>query len=158
MGGDRLATIDMGWNRGLCPFWGSWVPISHNVAWAEAYLHTKWYPDASSRLATIDMGRKLGSVPPFLWGGELGPHVTQSCLGLRPYQVASWSIQPYGHNRHGPKIWWRCAPLGEGELGPHLTQCGQGRGLPPCQVSSWSVNCLAIIHQCYRQDRQTTVG
>jgi len=32
-----------------------------------------------------------------------------------------------------------CAPLGEGELGPHLTQCGQGRGLHACQVSSWSV-------------------
>jgi len=29
--------------------------------------------------------------------------------------------------------------LGEGELGPHLTQCGQGRGLPACQVSSWSI-------------------
>jgi len=26
-----------------------------------------------------------------------------------------------------------------GEMGPHLTQCGQGRGLPPCQVSSWSI-------------------
>jgi len=29
-----------------------------------------------------------------------------------------------------------CDPLGEGELGSHLTQCGQGRGLPACQVSS----------------------
>jgi len=29
---------------------------------------------------TIDMGRKLGAVPPF-WGvGELGPHLTQSYL------------------------------------------------------------------------------
>jgi len=26
-----------------------------------------------------------------------------------------------------------------GELGPHLTQCGRGRGLPPCQVSFSSV-------------------
>jgi len=24
--------------------------------------------------------------------------------GLPPHQVASWSIQPFGHNRHGPKI------------------------------------------------------
>jgi len=31
-----------------------------------------------------------------------------------------------------------CAPLGE--LGPHLTQCGLRRGLPPCQVSSRSPN------------------
>jgi len=31
------------------------------------------------------------------------------------------------------------APLGEGELGPKLTRCGQGWGLPACQVSSWFV-------------------
>ena len=38
-----------------------------SVAWAEAYLRTKWHLDPSSRLATIDMGRKLGgvAVPPF---------------------------------------------------------------------------------------------
>jgi len=38
----------------------------------------------------------------------------------------------------GRKLGELC-PLGEGELGPHLTQCGQGWGLPPCQVSSWSM-------------------
>jgi len=31
-----------------------------------------------------------------------------------------------------------CAHFGERELSPHLTQCGRGRGLPPCQVSSSS--------------------
>jgi len=37
------------------PFWGGdWV------SWAEAYIHTKWHLDASSRLAIIEMGRKLG--------------------------------------------------------------------------------------------------
>jgi len=32
--------------------------------------------------------------------GELGPHLTQCGMGrgLSPYQVASWSIQPFGHN------------------------------------------------------------
>ena len=35
--------------------------------------------------------------------------------------------------------WKLPPPLEEGELGPHLTQCGQGRGLPACQVSSWSI-------------------
>ena len=44
---------------------GSWVPIEHKVAWAETYLHTKWYLDASSRLATIKMGGKLGLCPFF---------------------------------------------------------------------------------------------
>ena len=34
-------------------FGGSWVPIKHNVAWAEAYLHTKWHLHPSYRLVTI---------------------------------------------------------------------------------------------------------
>jgi len=37
--------------------------VVYNVAWPEAYLCTKWCLDPSSRLATIDMGRKLGVVP-----------------------------------------------------------------------------------------------
>jgi len=53
--------------------------------------------------------------------------ITQFCLSRGPpsYQVASWSIEPFGHNR---KL-GGCAPLGEGDLGPHLTQCGQGHTL-----------------------------
>jgi len=66
-------------------------PLYHNVALAEAYLHAKWHIDPSSRLATIDMDRKLGGSDPFFGGGELGPHLTQCCLGrnLPSYQVAS---------------------------------------------------------------------
>ena len=47
---------------------------------------------------------KRGLLCSFL--GELGPHLTQCHLGqgLPPYQVASWYIQPFGHNRHGLKI------------------------------------------------------
>jgi len=41
---------------------------SNSVAGAEAYLRTKWHLDPSSRLATIDMGRKLGALLLF-WGG-----------------------------------------------------------------------------------------
>jgi len=75
-----------------------------------AYLRTKWYPDQYSHLATIDMGQKLGGCAPrkgtALSWEKLGPHVTQCRLGpaLPPYQVASRSIQPFGHNRHGSKI------------------------------------------------------
>jgi len=40
--GDRLATIDMGRKEGaavpLSREGRSWVPIKHNVAWAEVYL------------------------------------------------------------------------------------------------------------------------
>jgi len=34
---------------------------------------------------------------------------------------------------------WQSAPFWEGELGFHLTQCGLGRRLPPCQVPSWAI-------------------
>jgi len=47
----------------------------NSVAWAEAYLRTKWRLAPSSRLATIDTGRKLGLYP--LEGVvELGQHQT----------------------------------------------------------------------------------
>ena len=41
-------------NWGAVPLWGrwSWVPIQHNVARAEAYLHAKFHLP-SNRLATI---------------------------------------------------------------------------------------------------------
>ena len=53
---------------------------------SEAYLRTKWHLDPSSRLVTIDMGRKLGAAVPvsFLGEGEgtgIGPHLTQRGLG-----------------------------------------------------------------------------
>jgi len=80
---------------------------------------SQWHLSPSSRLATTDMGRKLGAV--FLWGGELitqimcrqfsGKDVNVSSIlspsntmwpwqGLSPFQVSFWSIQPFGHNRH----------------------------------------------------------
>jgi len=83
----------MGQKWGCCaPFGESWVPIYHNVAWAEAYLHTKWHLDhPSSRLVTTDMGGKLGADVPLFWEGELGPHLTQCGLGrvLHPCELAS---------------------------------------------------------------------
>jgi len=75
-------------------------------------------------LATTDMGRKrrraTESPSNTIWPG------------LRPTSVPSGilTIQLFGHNRHGLKI---------GELGPHLTQCRLGWGLPPYQVASWSI-------------------
>jgi len=71
---------------------GSLAP-SNNVAWAEAYLRTKWHLDTSSSLLTIDTGQKIGEergLCPF-WEGELGAHLTQCRLsqGLPPYQVTS---------------------------------------------------------------------
>jgi len=47
---------------GLRPLFGERGAVSpcNTVACAEAYLHTKWHLDPSSRLATTDVGRKLG--------------------------------------------------------------------------------------------------
>jgi len=39
------------------------------VAWAEAYLCTKWHLDPSSHLATTDIGRKLVELCPFFEEG-----------------------------------------------------------------------------------------
>jgi len=66
----RLATINMGRKPmgGLCPLLGGTGPSSNTtLAWAKAYLCTKWHLDPSIRLAITDMGRKLRGVPPF-WG------------------------------------------------------------------------------------------
>ena len=103
--GYRLATIEMDRRGERCyaPFGGGRVsPHLTQCDWAEAYLRTKWHLDPSSRLATIDMGQKVGGTNTGrklgvwvglcpLFGGELGPHLTQSGLGrgLAPYQVAS---------------------------------------------------------------------
>jgi len=75
------------------------------------------------RLATIDMDQKLECCAPFFLGGgkgELSPCVTQCDLGrgLPSYKVASRSIQPFGHNRYGPKIGKGCAPFGRGSWVP----------------------------------------
>jgi len=66
-------------------------------------------------ITIINIGRKFRG---------LGPHLTQSPpgWGLPPCQVPSWSIQPFGHNKHGPKIW----------LLPFL---GRGKG-SPCNTKS----------------------
>ena len=58
-------------------------------------------------------GLKRGEAAvPHSRGGELGSRLTQCGLGrgLLPYQVASLSIQPFGHDTHGPKT-VGCAPF-----------------------------------------------
>jgi len=56
-------------------------------------------------------GRKEGVLCPFR-RGKLGLRLTQCGLGRRllPYQVASSSILPFRHNKHGPKT-GGCAPI-----------------------------------------------
>jgi len=52
-----------------------------------------------------------------------------------------------------------CAPLGEGELGTHLKQCGQGRAYLPAKFHLDPSNRLATVHERHRQiDRQDRAG
>jgi len=68
---------------GLYPFLGGGLGpnLSQcNVAWADAYVCIKCHLDPSSRLATTDVGRKLGDSVPFWGREERGPHLTQCRL------------------------------------------------------------------------------
>jgi len=62
------------------------------VDWAEAYLRTKWCSDPFSRLAAIDMGRKMrGCSAHFAGGGELSNRMWP---GLPLYQLSGILIHP----------------------------------------------------------------
>jgi len=104
-------------------------------------------------------GPKIGGSAPFLGRGAGSPSNTMS-LGPRPTSIPSgilihpaiWLQQIWAEN-------WGLCSFGEGELGPPLTQCGQGRGLPACTcVPSFILihsTRLATVHQRYRQTGQT---
>jgi len=68
--------------------------------------------EMGDRFATIDTDQKVGGVVPALGGGAGSPSNTMS-PGSRPTSVPSDILihQPFGHNRHGPKI-GGCVPLG----------------------------------------------
>ena len=106
--------------------------LTHGL-WAEAYPATTWHIDASSRWPQWSWAEK------HLFGeGEWGPLSNTKSPGPRPTSIPSgiliyaaiWLQRIWAEN------WGDCVPLGEGELGPHLTQCGQGRGLLACRVLS----------------------
>jgi len=74
-----------------------------------------------------------------LWE-ELAPHLTQ-CAWAEMYLPTKWHLDPcsrLARTDMGRKLKEAVPLWGEG-LGPHLTQCGQGRGLPPCQVLFWCI-------------------
>jgi len=73
----RWATI---WPQQTC---------GQNVARGEVYLPTKLHLDPSSRLATTDMGQKLGDAVP-LSGGSGSLH--NSVAWLRPTSIPSGSL------------------------------------------------------------------
>ena len=60
-----------------------------------------------------------------------------------------------GRNRHGQKSGGCCAPFRGGSWICHLTQCRLGRGLPPYQVVSWSIQPFGHNTPMLQTDRQT---
>jgi len=103
----------------LCPFWGSWVPVQHNIVWADACVLTKY-------LCPLFGGRGAGSPS----------NSNTMLLGSRPTSLPSGILIHPGISRQ--HIWaenWGgvLSLFGGREPGPHLTQCCQG------QVSSWSI-------------------
>jgi len=100
------------------PMWG-WG--SHGK-W-KSYLKRKKINKSSTVAEMDDRGhnrhgpKRWGLLCPFC--AELGPRLIQCGLGrgLHPYQVASSSIRPFGHNKCGPKTgWWWVCPLLWGNL------------------------------------------
>jgi len=81
---------------------------------------------------------KCRGAPPAVGGGGAGSSCHTMWAEPRPTCMPSfilihpaiWSQQIWAEN------WGLRTLLGDGELGSHITQCGQGRGLRACQVSS----------------------
>jgi len=63
--GDCLAILNMGQKLGAVPLWGALGPHLTHCCLGRGLARTKWHLDPSSRLATTDMGRKLGWLCPF---------------------------------------------------------------------------------------------
>jgi len=132
----------------------SWVPILHSVAWTKTHLHAKCHLDPSSRLATIDIGRKLGSgAPPPFWGGGMGSPPNIKSPEPRPISIPSgifihpaiWPQQIWAEN------WGLCPPFWGGEAGSLSNTVWPGPR-PTC-VPSFILIRLATVHQPHRQDR-----
>jgi len=133
---------------------GAGSPSSRMWPGAEAYLHTKWHLDASNYLATLDMGRKLGALPPF-WGGGAGSPSNTKSPGPNHTSIPCGILI---HTAILPKqIWaenWGVMPLWGRGGGPHLTHCGQGRGGLPYLHAKFHLDPssrLATVHQVHRQ-------
>ena len=119
----RLAIIDMGQiGCGGCALFSVEVdPHRTQVAWAEAYLHTKWH---------------LRLVHPAVWPQRT---LTENWgLCPCPIPITNWHLDPCSRlaTINVRRKLGALPLLGRRRgLGPHLTQCRLGRGLPSYQVA-----------------------
>jgi len=133
------------------------IKISFGIFHWKKFDNSSAVDEMGDHLATTHIGwKEVGSCcAPFRGAGSPSNTMLPG-LRLPTYQVASWSIQPFGHNRHGPKIGGRGAVPFRGKL--NLTQCGRDRGLPPCQVSSWSIQLFGHNTPTLQIDRTGQTG
>ena len=96
----------IGCGGGCALFTGGAGSPSNTVAWAEAYLHTKWHLSPSSLLATTDIGRKLGGCAP-LGRGAGFPSNTMLRRPTLGYPHTNWHLDP-------------CSPLATIDVGRKL--------------------------------------
>ena len=110
------------------------------------------------RLATIDMGRKLGCFP--FWEGEARPPSNTMSPWPRPSSVRSgilihpavWPQQTWAENGVGD-----CAPLGRGAGFPsHTMWPGPAESYLRAKFHLDPSNRLATTCQCHRQSGQDT--
>jgi len=88
----------------------------------------------------------------FPWGNWVPSNTMWPGQGLSPYQMVSWSIQPFDHNRHGLKIGGCCAPFFGGAESPTNTLWPGPRPISvPSGILPNPSNRLHTIHQGYRQ-------
>jgi len=94
------------------------------VAWTTARLRAKCRLDPSSRLATMDMGRKLGRrLRPRFGEGRWVP-IRPKFAWAEAYLHTKWHLNPFSHvatTDMGRKLGEGLCPFVEGKLGPHLT-------------------------------------
>ena len=88
-------------------------------------------------------------------------HIKHNVARAEAYLPTKWHLDPSSRlatTGMGLKL-AACAPLGEGELGPYLIQCGLGRGYLHAKLHLDPYNRLATVQQRHKQDKtgQTTV-
>ena len=117
--------------------------------WAQAYLRTEWHLDASSSLATIDMGLKVGAVVPLFLGGAGSPH--NSVAWAESYLRIKWHLDPASRLATidmGRKVGAVPLFLGGGvELGPQ----------PGCYFAVLSLFGLKAQHMKWTANLQTRI-
>jgi len=85
-----------------------------------------------------------GSPSSTMWPGPMPTSIPSSIL-IHP---AIWPQQIWA------ETWGGCAPLDEGQVGPHLTQCTRAEAYLHAKFHLDPSNHLATVHQRHRRDRQ----